>query len=212
MTPSPACGRRWRKAPDEGGAARGISWSLFVFPLGATQITNAAFQILAAAPPLFFTLDPRSGPREVDLHFIQPVAIALSLNSYAFTSRSSWRSKEPPTDANCKFGHQRRLSLTLTSFNSYVWPYPLSDDMAKNNPHLGSSFSDWLDEEGIRAEVTAAAVKSIDALCRSADTKAQDFVCCRTPAADGSRSVCVSCDKLEISVMSLGDRIGCRKF
>ena len=60
--------------------------------------------------------------------------------------------------------------------------------MAINNPHLGSSFNDRLDEEGIRAEVTAAAVKSIDALRRSADTKAQDFVCCRTPAADGAEA------------------------
>jgi hypothetical protein len=28
----------------------------------------------------------------------------------------------------------------------------------KKNPHFGSSFESWLDEEGIRAEVTAAAV------------------------------------------------------
>jgi predicted XRE-type DNA-binding protein len=29
------------------------------------------------------------------------------------------------------------------------------------NPHLGSSFESWLDEKGIREEVTAAAIKSV---------------------------------------------------
>ena len=29
------------------------------------------------------------------------------------------------------------------------------------NPHLGSSFESWLDEHGIRQEVTAAAIKSV---------------------------------------------------
>jgi antitoxin HicB len=33
--------------------------------------------------------------------------------------------------------------------------------MKKKNPHIGSSFESWLDEEGIREEVTAAAVKSV---------------------------------------------------
>jgi hypothetical protein len=40
--------------------------------------------------------------------------------------------------------------------------------MAKNltrktrkNPHIGSSFESWLDAEGIRAEVKAAAVKAV---------------------------------------------------
>jgi predicted transcriptional regulator len=33
--------------------------------------------------------------------------------------------------------------------------------MAKKNPHIGSSFESWLDEEGIRAEVTAAAIKAV---------------------------------------------------
>jgi antitoxin HicB len=40
--------------------------------------------------------------------------------------------------------------------------------MAKNltrrtrkNPHIGSSFESWLDAEGIRAEVPAAAVKAV---------------------------------------------------
>jgi antitoxin HicB len=31
----------------------------------------------------------------------------------------------------------------------------------KKNPHIGSSFESWLDEAGIRAEVTAAAVKAV---------------------------------------------------
>jgi len=29
------------------------------------------------------------------------------------------------------------------------------------NPHLGSSFESWLDEKGIREDVTAAAIKSV---------------------------------------------------
>lgn len=33
--------------------------------------------------------------------------------------------------------------------------------MKKKNPHLGSSFESWLDEKGIREEVTAAAVKAV---------------------------------------------------
>jgi predicted transcriptional regulator len=32
---------------------------------------------------------------------------------------------------------------------------------AKKNPHLGSSFESWLDEEGLNEEVTAAAIKSV---------------------------------------------------
>jgi antitoxin HicB len=33
--------------------------------------------------------------------------------------------------------------------------------VAKKNPHLGSSFDSWLAEEGIREEVTAAAIKAV---------------------------------------------------
>jgi quinol monooxygenase YgiN len=33
--------------------------------------------------------------------------------------------------------------------------------MAKKNPHIGSSFESWLDREGIRAEVTSAAIKAV---------------------------------------------------
>jgi hypothetical protein len=36
--------------------------------------------------------------------------------------------------------------------------------MANKNPHLGSSFESWLDQEGIREEVTAAAIKAIHEL------------------------------------------------
>jgi hypothetical protein len=31
----------------------------------------------------------------------------------------------------------------------------------EGNPHIGSSFDSWLDEEGIREEVTAAAIKAV---------------------------------------------------
>ena len=33
--------------------------------------------------------------------------------------------------------------------------------MTKRNPHIGSSFESWLDETGIREEVTAAAIKAV---------------------------------------------------
>jgi antitoxin HicB len=33
--------------------------------------------------------------------------------------------------------------------------------MAKKNPHIGSSFDSWLEEAGIREEVTAAAIKAV---------------------------------------------------
>ena len=33
--------------------------------------------------------------------------------------------------------------------------------MAKKNPHIGSSFESWLENAGIREEVTAAAVKAV---------------------------------------------------
>jgi len=36
--------------------------------------------------------------------------------------------------------------------------------MTKSNPHIGSSFESWLEEEGISAEVTTAAIKSVLAL------------------------------------------------
>lgn len=32
--------------------------------------------------------------------------------------------------------------------------------MAKKNPRIGSRFETWLDEQGIREEVTAAAIKA----------------------------------------------------
>lgn len=43
--------------------------------------------------------------------------------------------------------------------------------MAKKNPHLGSTFESWLDEEGIREEVTAAAIKAVIAHQLAAEMK-----------------------------------------
>ena len=43
--------------------------------------------------------------------------------------------------------------------------------MAKKNPHIGSSFESWLDEEGIREEVTAAAIKAVIASQLAAEMK-----------------------------------------
>lgn len=33
--------------------------------------------------------------------------------------------------------------------------------MTDKNPHIGSTFESWLDEQGIREEVTAAAIKEV---------------------------------------------------
>ncbi len=33
--------------------------------------------------------------------------------------------------------------------------------MKKQNPHIGSSFESWLDEQGLREEASAAAIKSV---------------------------------------------------
>ncbi|MGE0563031.1 MAG: Fis family transcriptional regulator [Pseudolabrys sp.] len=43
--------------------------------------------------------------------------------------------------------------------------------MAKKNPHLGSRFERWLDAEGIREEVTAAAIKAVVARQLAAEMK-----------------------------------------
>jgi predicted transcriptional regulator len=41
----------------------------------------------------------------------------------------------------------------------------------KKNPHAGSSFESWLDEQGIKSEVTAAAIKSVIAHQLAAEMK-----------------------------------------
>jgi antitoxin HicB len=43
--------------------------------------------------------------------------------------------------------------------------------MARTNPHLGSSFENWLDESGIREVATAAAIKSVIARQLAAEMK-----------------------------------------
>ena len=43
--------------------------------------------------------------------------------------------------------------------------------MKKRNPRRGSTFESWLDEEGIREEVTAAAVKAVLAAQIAAEMK-----------------------------------------
>ena len=41
----------------------------------------------------------------------------------------------------------------------------------KKNPHIGSSFESWLEEAGIREEVTAAAIKAVIARQLAAEMK-----------------------------------------
>jgi antitoxin HicB len=43
--------------------------------------------------------------------------------------------------------------------------------MSKKNKHIGSSFDSWLDEAGIREEVTTAAIKSVIAHQLAAEMK-----------------------------------------
>lgn len=42
----------------------------------------------------------------------------------------------------------------------------------KKNPHVGSTFESWLDEQGIREEVTAAAIKEVIAQPLAAEEEA----------------------------------------
>lgn len=45
--------------------------------------------------------------------------------------------------------------------------------MKKKNKHIGSTFDSWLDEQGIREEVTAAAIKAVLAHQLAAEMKAK---------------------------------------
>ena len=45
--------------------------------------------------------------------------------------------------------------------------------MSKKNPHIGSSFESWLDEAGLREEVTAAAIKAVIAHQLAREMKAK---------------------------------------
>ncbi|WP_158817890.1 XRE family transcriptional regulator [Methylocapsa sp. S129] len=47
--------------------------------------------------------------------------------------------------------------------------------MTKTNPHIGSTFESWLDEAGIREEVTAAAAKSVIAAQIGEEMKKQNI-------------------------------------
>jgi antitoxin HicB len=47
--------------------------------------------------------------------------------------------------------------------------------MTGRKQHIGSSFESWLDEAGIRAEVTAAAVKAVIAHQLAAEMKKQNI-------------------------------------
>ena len=40
----------------------------------------------------------------------------------------------------------------------------------QNNPHVGSTFESWLDEQGIREEVIAAAIQEVIAAQLAAET------------------------------------------
>ncbi|MBG0808800.1 XRE family transcriptional regulator [Methylosinus sp. H3A] len=44
-------------------------------------------------------------------------------------------------------------------------------ESSRENPHIGSTFESWLDEQGLREEVTAAAIKEVIAAQLSAEMK-----------------------------------------
>ena len=46
--------------------------------------------------------------------------------------------------------------------------------MARKNPHLGSSFESWLEDTGIREEVTAAAINAVIARQLASEMKKED--------------------------------------
>ncbi len=52
----------------------------------------------------------------------------------------------------------------------------------KSNPHIGSPFESWLDERGIREEVTASAVKAVIAAQIDAAMKSQGLTKTRMAA------------------------------
>ena len=43
--------------------------------------------------------------------------------------------------------------------------------MTQKNPHIGSTFESWLDEQGIREQITAAAIKEVIAEQLAAEMK-----------------------------------------
>jgi antitoxin HicB len=48
--------------------------------------------------------------------------------------------------------------------------------MTKKNEHIGSSFESWLDEAGLREEMTAAAIKSVIARQLAAEMKKKKLI------------------------------------
>ena len=54
--------------------------------------------------------------------------------------------------------------------------------MTRKNPHIGSTFESWLDEAGIREEVTAAAIKSVIARQIAGEMKKQRITKARMAA------------------------------
>jgi antitoxin HicB len=47
----------------------------------------------------------------------------------------------------------------------------MARNLTRKNPHVGSSFDNWLEQEGIHEEITAAAIKSVIARQLAAEMK-----------------------------------------
>jgi antitoxin HicB len=63
-----------------------------------------------------------------------------------------------------------------------------------DHPNIGSSFESWLDEEGIREEVTAAAIKAVLAHQLAADMKSKGLT--KTALAEQMRTSRAQIDRL----------------
>ena len=72
---------------------------------------------------------------------------------------------------------------------------------AKKSPHMGTSFESWLDEVGIREEVTREAIKYVSKAKRKKQNRRQAFhwTCrlCLPPARVSRMPECSSCCRLE---------------
>jgi antitoxin HicB len=113
--------------------------------------------------------DKRTIGRDIaKVQFGWPIELPLCrpLSGGLWEVRSSLASKR---EARVFFGlrnHQEVAKGTGRGFGSR--PAEIEGDTivvvkspARKNPHIGSSFESWLDEEGIREEVTAAAIKAV---------------------------------------------------
>ncbi len=92
--------------------------------------------------------------------------VCRSLRGGIWEVRSSLPSRR---EGRVLFGFHDGVLVAVTAFikktrtkpNDENADYGRSRMTIETNPHLGSNFTSWLDEQGFREEVTAAAIKSV---------------------------------------------------